>query len=176
MSKHSGCWLVCDVEPANQHHDIDSMLWLSSVRNIQERHKRDKENKIFHCCQAWTISVNKLLPDVKYYRNIYFALLSAASVPFLKFSAHLCHIFLFIDENWFMRVIASFNSCCCDLSGPAVELTDLMTGTWTSTLTARTSTPAESAVESLSHAVSKTRQWVLKKILWNGLFSKALSN
>lgn len=138
--------------------------------------QRDKENKIFHCCQAWNISVNRLLPDVKYYRNIYFALLSAISVSFLKCSAHLCHVFLFFDENWFMRGIASFNSCCCDLSGPAVELTDQMTGTWTSTSTARTSTPAESAAESLSRAVSKTRQWVQKKMLWNGLFSKALNN
>lgn len=75
-----------------------------------------------------------------------------------------------------MRGMTSFNSCCCDLSGPAVELTDLMTGTWTSTSTARTSTPAESAAESLSHAVSKTRQWVQKKILWNGSLSKALNN
>lgn len=125
--------------------------------------QKDKENKIFHCCQAWNISVNKILPDVKYHRNIYFALLSAVSVSFLMFYAHSCRIFLFIDGNWFMRGIASFNLCCCDLSGPAVELTDLMTGTWTSTLTARTSTPAESAVESLSHAVSKIRQWVFKK-------------
>lgn len=138
--------------------------------------QRDKENKIFHCCQAGSVSVNKLLPDVKYYKNIYFALMSAVSVSSLIFGAHPCHIFLFIDENWFIRAIASFNSRCCYLSGPAVELTDLMTGTWTSISTARTSTPAESAAESLSHAVSKTRQWVLKKILRNGLFSKALNN
>lgn len=135
--------------------------------------QKDKENKIFLCFQAWNVSLNKPLPDVKYYRNIYFAFLSAAHVSFLEFGAHSCHIFLFI-ENFFIRGVASFKSCCCDLSGPAAELTDQMTGTWTSTSTARTSTPAESAVESLSHAVSKIQQWVLKKILWNGLFSKAL--
>lgn len=57
----------------------------------------------------------------------------------------------------------SFNSCFCALSGSAVELTGLTTGTWTSTSTARSSTPVGRAAGSPSHAVWKTQPWVLEK-------------
>lgn len=65
--------------------------------------------------------------------------------------------------NLFTRVgclISACCCCCCRFSGYAAAHTGPMTGTWTSTSTAPTGIPVESAVAFPSHVASKTLQWV----------------
>lgn len=153
-SKYSGCCLVHDVETANQHHDPDSTLYLSSVRNMHGRHKGQGKHDM-----PPLLLNGRFSPDLNYCRSIFLHFRQLSVCPFSSLvHVHATFFCLLMKSPGLRRGIVCFNSCCCGLSGPAAEPTGLMTGTWTSTSTARTSTPAGKAVESLSHAVSKTRQ------------------